>query len=34
MRERILPLKGTISIVSKPGQGTEISVRVPLEKSA
>jgi PAS domain S-box-containing protein len=34
MRERILPLKGRISVVSKPGQGTEITVRVPVEKAA
>jgi PAS domain S-box-containing protein len=33
MRERIVPLKGTISIVSKPKHGTEITVRVPVEKS-
>ncbi len=30
MRERILPFNGTISIVSKPMQGTEITVRIPL----
>jgi PAS domain S-box-containing protein len=30
MRERISNLKGTISIVSKPHCGTEISVRVPV----
>jgi signal transduction histidine kinase len=30
MRERIIPLKGTISIVSKPKHGTEITARVPI----
>jgi len=30
MRERVNLLKGTISIVSKPKHGTEISVRIPL----
>jgi PAS domain S-box-containing protein len=33
MRERIVPLKGTISIVSKPQRGTEITVRVPIAAS-
>jgi len=30
MRERVNLLKGTISIVSKPKHGTEITVRIPL----
>jgi signal transduction histidine kinase len=30
MRERVSLLKGTLSIVSKPGGGTEIKARVPL----
>ncbi len=30
MRERIAPLKGTISIISRPQRGTEITVRVPV----
>jgi len=31
MKERILPFKGTLSIVSKPKQGTELIVRVPIQ---
>ncbi len=30
IQERILSLNGSVSIVSKPGQGTEILVRVPV----
>ncbi len=33
MRERIVPLKGRISIVSKPKHGTEITVRIPWAQS-
>ncbi|MDT8069114.1 MAG: PAS domain S-box protein [Terriglobia bacterium] len=33
MRERVLPLNGTISIASKPMKGTEISVRIPLSRN-
>ena len=30
MRERLEPLRGTLTIRSRPGAGTEINVRVPL----
>ena len=30
MRERVSLVNGTMSIISKPGGGTEVSVRVPL----
>ena len=30
MKERILPFNGTLSIISKPKQGTELIVRIPL----
>jgi len=33
MRERIVPLKGEIFIVSKPQQGTEVTVCIPLVES-
>jgi len=32
MRERLNPFKGEISIASAPGQGTSVTVTVPLEK--
>jgi PAS domain S-box-containing protein len=31
MKERILPFKGTLSIASKPKQGTELVVRIPIQ---
>jgi len=31
MQERIIPLKGTLSIVSKPKQGTQLAVRIPVQ---
>jgi two-component system sensor histidine kinase DegS len=34
MRERLSLVKGTMSIVSKPGGGTEITFRVPLFTSS
>jgi signal transduction histidine kinase len=34
MRERLSLVKGTMSIVSKPGGGTEIRFRVPLFTSS
>jgi signal transduction histidine kinase len=33
MRERLSALGGTLRIVSCPGEGTELSIRVPLENS-
>lgn len=33
MRERLSALGGTLRIVSCPGQGTELSIRLPLENS-
>jgi signal transduction histidine kinase len=32
MQERVGLLGGKISLVSDPGQGTQISIRVPVEK--
>jgi PAS domain S-box-containing protein len=32
MKERILPFKGSLSIVSKPKQGTELIVRIPIQR--
>jgi PAS domain S-box-containing protein len=34
MKERILPFKGTLSIASKPKQGTELVVRIPIQLQA
>jgi len=34
MQERILPFKGTLSIASKPKQGTELLVRIPVQLQA
>jgi PAS domain S-box-containing protein len=34
MRERISLVKGTILITSKPAQGTEINVRIPIDKAS
>ena len=31
MKERILPFKGTLSIVSKPKHGTELILRIPIQ---
>jgi signal transduction histidine kinase len=31
MRERIAPFNGTLSILSKPKQGTELIVRIPMQ---
>jgi signal transduction histidine kinase len=31
MRERVLMLGGTLDIDSQPGEGTTLSVRVPLD---
>ena len=33
MRERVLMLGGTLSLHSKPGEGTTLSVRVPLRQA-
>ena len=32
MRERLEPLRGTLTIRSSPGAGTQIDVRVPLDR--
>jgi signal transduction histidine kinase len=31
MTERILPFNGTLSILSRPKQGTELIVRIPVQ---